>query len=32
MVPEEFVIREDLPRTSTGKTDRITLRAELGWR
>ncbi len=30
MVPEEFLVREQLPQTSTGKTDRVQLRAELG--
>ena len=31
MVPEEFMFRDDLPRTSTGKTDRIALQRELGY-
>ncbi len=30
MVPELFEFRNDLPRTSTGKTDRTALRQELG--
>ena len=30
MVPEEFVFQGDLPRTSTGKTDRMALRRALG--
>ena len=29
MVPEEFLVREDLPRTSTGKANRVRLREEL---
>jgi acyl-coenzyme A synthetase/AMP-(fatty) acid ligase len=27
MVPEEFIFTDDLPRTSTGKTDRVALRS-----
>jgi acyl-coenzyme A synthetase/AMP-(fatty) acid ligase len=27
MVPEDFTVLDDLPRTSTGKTDRVRLEA-----
>jgi len=30
MVPETFTFRGDFPRTSTGKTDRVALRKDLG--
>ena len=29
MVPETFLLRDDLPKTSTGKIDRVALRQEI---